>query len=243
MVPPADLFDFFVEWFSYNPIAEENEEEGYAEFEEEDVVLRESEDDAHFLSDTEQETSLAPHPHVPTDDLYFSILPEATASVYSFRPTSRKISSLVHSLFPALSIRVDDVESREAKKSVPNTLRLTIFSAWGLAKSDILGLSDPRCDVYWMGELVFQTKCLKNTLNPEWNDSFDLRLDVDDILLSDLRIEVIDLDLGVSSDFLGQIIVTGDEILDCISGPKVLSSLIVLISPDFNSRATTKFKP
>jgi hypothetical protein len=174
--------------------------------------------------------------HSP-DLLYFSLGPSSVSSFYSFRPTSPKLSSMVHSLCPALSLRVDsfDPRSKEYKPPLPNSLRVKIISASALSPSDHIGFSsNPRCHVYWMGELLHQTKGLKEKREEdrsrdsdaagvavtEWNETFDILLDVDDLLLADLRIEIVDVDLGlgVYSDFLGQVVVTGDEILECSTG-------------------------
>lgn len=49
--------------------------------------------------------------------------------------------------------------------------RLTVKSASGLEKRDIFGKGDPYCHVKCEGQSV-ETSAVKNTQNPEWNESF-----------------------------------------------------------------------
>lgn len=222
----------------------DNEDDAEDKFDSDEIVFRETSD--AFIGE------LSPDVLVPdiTDDtfpvrthspdlLYFSLPPSSVSSFYSFRSTSPKLSSIVHSLCPALSLRVDsfDPKSKEYKPPLPNSLRVKIISASSLSNSDHIGFSsNPRCHIYWMGEFLYQTKGLKekrdedresqmsvNDSVTQWNESFDILLDVDDLLLADLRIEIVDVDLGVYSDFLGQIFVTGDEILECTGHPKIFT--------------------
>lgn len=194
----------------------------------------------------EQHSSIKFH---SSDALYFSLNPSCVSSFYSFRPTSSKLSSMVHTLCPALSLRLDDnfdSKSKEIKNPIPNSLRLKIISASNLSHLEPLGfVSNPKCLIYWMGELLHQSKGSREKkedtsssnnstsshvtthqyrdeyCNAEWNETFDILVDVDDLLYADLRIEIVDLDLGVYSDFLGQITLNGDDILECINSPKV----------------------
>jgi Ca2+-dependent lipid-binding protein len=68
---------------------------------------------------------------------------------------------------------VDDVSA--ATKPV-GMLHITIVKASNLRKKDILGKSDPYVKLYLGGATSFGkvTRTVKNSLNPEWNESFKL---------------------------------------------------------------------
>ncbi|KAK3523115.1 hypothetical protein QTP86_016539 [Hemibagrus guttatus] len=60
-------------------------------------------------------------------------------------------------------------------------LRVKVLAGIGLAKKDILGASDPytRLSLYdpVTGELVsLQTKTIKKTLDPKWNEEFFFKI-------------------------------------------------------------------
>jgi hypothetical protein len=237
------------EWSPYGVLEEnENEDETDGKFNTDEIIFRETSDafigelSPDVLVPDMSDDTFPVRTHSP-DLLYFSLVPSSVSSFYSFRPTSPKLSSMVHSLCPALSLRVDslDPRSKEFKPPLPNSLKVKIISASELANSDHIGFSsNPRCHIYWMGELLYQTKGLKEKKEEdrrdsdlsssgvwgavtEWNETFDIPVDVDDLLLADLRIEIVDVDLSVYSDFLGQVAITGDEILECTGHPKIFS--------------------
>jgi hypothetical protein len=227
------------EWSSYGPHgdAETNNVEGdVRNFGDEEVVFRESVD--AFIGEmppsegAEDNFSVSVRT-LSSDELYFPLSSACVSSFYSFRSTSPKRSSMVHSLCPAISLRIDsfDPRSKDFKSPLPNSLRVRVISASDLPTSDHIGFSsNPRCQIHWMGELLHQTKGVRErrderrediSNHSEWDESFDIVVDVDDLLYGDLRIEVVDVDLGVYSDSLGQIAITGDEILECTDRPKV----------------------
>ncbi|KAJ2891994.1 hypothetical protein MKZ38_010460 [Zalerion maritima] len=63
----------------------------------------------------------------------------------------------------------------------PN-LRVTILAADGLYKRDVFRFPDPFCVATINGEQTKTTAVTKKTLNPYWNESFDLRTNEDSIL-------------------------------------------------------------
>jgi hypothetical protein len=232
------------EWSSYAAHGETettNEGGDVRNFGDEEVVFRESVD--AFIGEMPPSVGADTDPAgdslsvrtLSSSELYFPLSSSSVSSFYSFRSTSPKRSSMVHTLCPAISLRMDsfDPRSKDFKSPLPNALRVRIISACDLPTSDHIGFSsNPRCHLYWMGELLHQTKGLKekreerrddpsSASSTEWNDTFDLVLDVDDLLYGDLRIEIVDVDLGVYSDSLGQIAITGDEILECAVQPQV----------------------
>ncbi|KAI8501368.1 E3 ubiquitin-protein ligase nedd4, partial [Branchiostoma belcheri] len=88
-------------------------------------------------------------------------------------------------------------------------LRVKVIAGVNLAKKDIFGASDPyvRVHVYQgndptEGEVVMvQTRTIKKTLNPKWNEDFYFRVDPRCRLL----FEVFDENRVTRDDFLGQV--------------------------------------
>eukprot|EP00923_Selenidium_pygospionis_P009180 GHVN01015693.1.p1 GENE.GHVN01015693.1~~GHVN01015693.1.p1 ORF type:complete len:843 (-),score=137.34 GHVN01015693.1:592-2943(-) len=69
---------------------------------------------------------------------------------------------------------VPQVESQKVQeRGIPVTLHLEIeiIGARELKNADVMGLSDPYCQFEWKGH-TFKTAVVKDTLNPEWNQSF-----------------------------------------------------------------------
>ncbi|QIW97366.1 hypothetical protein AMS68_002884 [Peltaster fructicola] len=61
-------------------------------------------------------------------------------------------------------------------------LRVTIIAADGLCKRDVFRFPDPFAVATVNGEQTQTTQVIKKTLNPYWNESFDLRANEDSIL-------------------------------------------------------------
>ncbi|XP_029900894.1 E3 ubiquitin-protein ligase NEDD4-like isoform X2 [Myripristis murdjan] len=96
-------------------------------------------------------------------------------------------------------LQADEEESR--------ILRVKVIAGIGLAKKDILGASDPytRLSLYdpINGELTsLQTKTIKKTLDPKWNEEFYFRVDP---RKHRLLLEVFDENRLTRDDFLGQV--------------------------------------
>lgn len=81
------------------------------------------------------------------------------------------------------------------------TLRCDILSAADLPAADRNGLSDPYCKVYLNDREVFKTAVQKKTLNPVWNEFFEVS--IPSRVAAKFRIDVYDRDLGEKDDFLG----------------------------------------
>jgi len=90
-----------------------------------------------------------------------------------------------------------------AAESINNmgTLRCDILSAADLPAADRNGLSDPYCKVYLNDREVFKTAVQKKTLNPAWNEFFEIP--IPSRVAAKFRIDVYDRDLGEKDDFLG----------------------------------------
>jgi Ca2+-dependent lipid-binding protein len=81
------------------------------------------------------------------------------------------------------------------------TLRCDILDASDLPAADRNGYSDPYCKIILNGQEVYKTATHKKTLNPKWNESFEIP--VPSRTAAKFRIEVFDRDLGDKDDFLG----------------------------------------
>ncbi|KAI4829909.1 hypothetical protein KUCAC02_001569 [Chaenocephalus aceratus] len=103
-------------------------------------------------------------------------------------------------------LHIDEGESR--------VLKVKVVAGIGLAKKDILGASDPytRLSLYdpINGEITsLQTKTLKKTLDPKWNEEFFFEVDP---RKHRLLLEVFDENRLTRDDFLGQVDVPLNQI-------------------------------
>ncbi|KAH8596365.1 ubiquitin ligase [Bisporella sp. PMI_857] len=97
----------------------------------------------------------------------------------------------------------------------PN-LRITIMAADGLYKRDVFRLPDPFAVATLNGEQTTTTAVIKRTLNPYWNEQFDLRATEDSIL----AIQIFDQKKFKKKDqgFLGVINVRVGDFINLASG-------------------------
>lgn len=97
----------------------------------------------------------------------------------------------------------------------PN-LRLTIIAADGLYKRDVFRFPDPFAVATIGGEQTHTTSVIKKTLNPYWNETFDLRVNEDSIL----AIQIFDQKKFKKKDqgFLGVINVRIGDVIDLQMG-------------------------
>jgi len=102
----------------------------------------------------------------------------------------------------------------------PN-LRVTIIAADGLYKRDVFRFPDPFAVATINGEQTKTTGVIKKTLNPYWNESFDMRANEDSVLAVQIfhqkKFKKKDQDfLGVVNVKIGSVIdldAGGDEML------------------------------
>jgi hypothetical protein len=101
------------------------------------------------------------------------------------------------------------------------TYEFTIFSAENLARADgMFGLSDPFAVIKWDGREIGRTPYISKTLNPVWSDQF-YQVSIsgtDSISTHTLHIDVWDHNTLAKGEFLGCIILTGEELeefVDC----------------------------
>ncbi|KAJ6004169.1 hypothetical protein N7522_005814 [Penicillium canescens] len=97
----------------------------------------------------------------------------------------------------------------------PN-LRVTIIAADGLYKRDVFRFPDPFAVATVGGEQTHTTSVIKKTLNPYWNEPFDLRVNEDSIL----AIQIFDQKKFKKKDqgFLGVINVRIGDVIDLSMG-------------------------
>ncbi|KAJ8340452.1 hypothetical protein SKAU_G00350850 [Synaphobranchus kaupii] len=100
-----------------------------------------------------------------------------------------------------------DVRGLQTDEDESRILRVKVIAGIGLAKKDILGASDPytRVSLYdpVNGELTsLQTKTIKKTLDPKWNEEFFFRVHP---RKHRLLLEVFDENRLTRDDFLGQV--------------------------------------
>ncbi|KAL2872160.1 NEDD4 family E3 ubiquitin-protein ligase [Aspergillus lucknowensis] len=97
----------------------------------------------------------------------------------------------------------------------PN-LRVTIIAADGLYKRDVFRLPDPFAVATVGGEQTHTTSVIKKTLNPYWNEMFDLRVNEDSIL----AIQIFDQKKFKKKDqgFLGVINMRIGDVIDLQMG-------------------------
>ncbi|XP_073786233.1 E3 ubiquitin-protein ligase NEDD4 isoform X2 [Danio rerio] len=106
-----------------------------------------------------------------------------------------------------MAAQLPEVRGLQTDEDESRILRVKIIAGIGLAKKDILGASDPytRISLYdpVNGEITsLQTKTIKKTLDPKWNEEFFFRVHP---RRHRLLLEVFDENRLTRDDFLGQV--------------------------------------
>nr|CAB3263705.1 multiple C2 and transmembrane domain-containing protein 1-like [Phallusia mammillata] len=110
-----------------------------------------------------------------------------------------------------------ETSSNKKFQATPPThkLRIVLFSGENLASRDTNGLSDPYVKFKVDGKTMRKSKCCKMTLNPRWNEEFELLVHEH----CDVTAHVFDWDRGLRDDFMGmcridlsRIDVTGSDV-------------------------------
>ena len=121
-------------------------------------------------------------------------------------------------------------------------LKLEVVSASELKKADTFGKSDPYCVVLSNDAIVGKTPVVKKTLDPEWNEEFEITLKEDDngdvdIASESIRFEIFDKDIIGSHDFLGLYQISNQSISDFLKLPTDTTKTFDLIEKN-NSKGT-----
>ncbi len=109
-----------------------------------------------------------------------------------------KVSSVKISLkYIPVQMKLDPSESINNM----GNLRVDVLNAQDLPPADANGKSDPYCKFELNSQEVFKTKTLKKTLNPEWNEFFEVS--VPSRTSARFKVNVYDYDFADRPDFLG----------------------------------------
>lgn len=108
--------------------------------------------------------------------------------------------------------RAVEMKALEAVKK----FSVTVHQARGLQKTDLVGSADPFCEIYWQNELVGKTRVLKDTLEPVWEESFDMEPsgDIKSGGVISCRVEVWDMDFLGKGSFMGEFCIPLDQLLE-----------------------------
>ncbi|KAA6394278.1 MAG: hypothetical protein EZS28_010197, partial [Streblomastix strix] len=93
-------------------------------------------------------------------------------------------------------------QEKEDYQHVKGKVLITLQKLTNITASDINGKSDPYV-IFKLGDQEYKSKTISNSLNPEYNESFEFRYDPDATTEKQLRIEVYDYDRLNKDDFLG----------------------------------------
>ncbi|KAK1071579.1 Tricalbin-2 [Friedmanniomyces endolithicus] len=135
--------------------------------------------------------------------------------------TGQTLDTLKHCLYKPQQITLRDTQGRESKITVSmrflpvqmkldpsesfnnaGNVRVEVVNATELPSADRNGYSDPYCKFVLNGKEVYKTKTQKKTLNPEWNEVFDIP--VRSRTGAHFEVDVYDWDFGEKADFLGK---------------------------------------
>ncbi|KAH8719146.1 hypothetical protein GQ44DRAFT_742030 [Phaeosphaeriaceae sp. PMI808] len=97
-----------------------------------------------------------------------------------------------------VKMRLDPSESFNNQ----GTLRVDVLDAEKLPAADRNGFSDPYCKFMLNDKEVYKTKTQKKTLNPAWNEYFEVS--VRSRTAADFVVNIYDWDFGDKADFLGK---------------------------------------
>ena len=97
--------------------------------------------------------------------------------------------------------------------SKSGVLKIVLEKGRGLPSADSNGLSDPYC-ILTCGGQKFTSKTMWKTLDPEWNQTFDFKGVLSDFLSSGIKIKVMDKDTLSFDDYLGEVEVSLQEMVE-----------------------------
>ena len=142
-------------------------------------------------------------------------LKEKSASVQMMRG----VKSANHFLFTS-SVAWPSASTKAAQRSVAlkalktvDKFTLHIHRAYGLTKTDLVGSSDPFCEIYWCDKLIGKTLVVQDNLDPEWEEVFDLPAIEEEGADYTCRIEVWDMGFLGKDSFLGEFEIQLDQLL------------------------------
>ncbi|KAK9768070.1 hypothetical protein K7432_001606 [Basidiobolus ranarum] len=103
-----------------------------------------------------------------------------------------------------------------ASSSNAKTVKFTVIAADGLYKRDLFRLPDPYAQVTVDGEQAHTTGVLKKTLNPYWNENFNISVTRDSVIM----VQIFDQKKSKKKDqgFLGNVSVKVSDVFDIDAG-------------------------
>ncbi|EFY84701.1 membrane bound C2 domain protein (vp115), putative [Metarhizium acridum CQMa 102] len=116
-------------------------------------------------------------------------------------------------------------------------LRVDVLDAAELPSADRNGKSDPYCKFELNGEEVYKTKVIKKTLNPTWNEYFEVA--VPSRTAAKFSVDVYDYDFADKPDFLGAAVIN----LDSLEPFKASESRYILDGKSGTIRLRLLFRP
>ncbi|KXJ85964.1 C2 domain-containing protein [Microdochium bolleyi] len=144
-----------------------------------------------------------------------------------------------------ISLKYVPVEMHlDPSESINNmgNLRVDVLSASDLPAADRNGKSDPYAKFEYNGVEVFKTKTIKKTLNPEWNEFFEVP--IISRTAAKFVVNVYDYDFADKPDFLGAASINlegldpfkGKEVNLLLDGTSGAIKLRLLFRPDYITR-------
>jgi len=145
-----------------------------------------------------------------------------------------------------VSLKYIPVKMRlDPSESINNmgTLRVEVLDADDLPAADRNGFSDPYCKFYLNGKDVFKTGVQKKTLQPAWNESFEVP--INSRTAAKFHVKVMDWDFGDKADLLGEADINLEllepfkpkEVILGLDGKSGALRLKMLFKPDYVIRS------
>ncbi|GMI45359.1 hypothetical protein TrCOL_g8772 [Triparma columacea] len=106
----------------------------------------------------------------------------------------------------------------ETEKDPRQKVVLNVIEAYGLAKADMFGNSDPFAVVKVNEKKVGKTRVVNDVTTPLWDDSFVIEIPRNELDVQTVTIEVFDADALSVGDFLGMITLTSTDLLNLEQG-------------------------
>lgn len=164
-----------------------------------------------------------------------------TPTTIGLRDKNGQVSNVTFKMrFIPVAIELDPAESVNNM----GTLRVDLLRGTDLVPMDRGKSSDPYCKFILNGETVYTSETIKKTLNPTWNESFEVQ--IASRIAADFKLEVFDWDLGGGDDPLGNAIIDLRALEPMLAVPVQLQlrdvksgviSMRLLFRPGFVTRA------
>ena len=106
----------------------------------------------------------------------------------------------------------------EAERHPKKKMFLNVIEAWGLAKADRFGNSDPFAVIKINKKTVLKTKVVNDVVTPLWDERVAIELPRNELDFTEIEIDVYDADALSFGDFLGMIKLDAKDLLDLRSG-------------------------